>query len=101
MLRQKPFLFYWCARVLTSLAYQGVGVAVGWQIYELTGSAWYLGLVGLAQFLPLFSLTLVVGQVADRFDRRIIASICQFAQACAQGCLHGAVSPGGRAKNPF
>lgn len=87
VLRQKPFLFYWCARVLTALAYQGIGVAVGWQIYEITGSAWYLGLVGLVQFLPLFFLTLVVGQVADRFDRRVIASICQLAQALAAGVL--------------
>jgi MFS family permease len=53
------------------------GVAVGWQVYALTGSAWYLGLVGLAQFLPMFLLTLVVGHVADRYDRRMIAGVCQ------------------------
>ncbi len=41
-------------------------VAVGWQMYELTGSAWDLGLVGLYQFLPALLLTLVAGYVADR-----------------------------------
>lgn len=87
MLRHKPFVFYWCARTLTSLAYQILGVAVGWQIYDLTGSAWYLGLVGLAQFLPLFCLSLIVGQVADRYDRRIIAGSCQLTQGLAAGLL--------------
>jgi len=87
LLRQRPFAFFWCARILTSLAYQIVGVAVGWQIYALTGSAWYLGLVGLAQFLPMFLLTLVVGQVADRYDRRRIAAICQVVQGAAAGVL--------------
>jgi MFS family permease len=57
-----------------------LSVAVGWQVYALTGSALYLGLVGLAQFLPMFILTLVVGMVADRFDRRLIARICQLIQ---------------------
>ena len=50
-----------------------LGVAVGWELYTLTGSALDLGLVGLAQFVPMVVLTLVVGQVADRCDRRLIA----------------------------
>jgi MFS family permease len=87
VLRQRPFLFYWCARTLTALAYQVLGIAVGWQIYEITGSAWYLGLVGLAQFLPLFFLTLVVGQVADRYDRRMITGLCQLVQGLSAGVL--------------
>ncbi|MGA9755256.1 MAG: MFS transporter [Desulfobaccales bacterium] len=58
------------------LAYQMLAVAVGWQIYDLTHSAFTLGLVGLAQFLPQFLLTLVVGHVADRYERRRILLIC-------------------------
>jgi MFS family permease len=54
-----------------------LSVAVGWQVYALTGSAFFLGLVGLAQFLPMFVLTLAVGMAADRFDRRLIARTCQ------------------------
>ncbi len=53
------------------------GVAVGWQVYALTGSPLALGLVGLTQFLPMLALTLLVGVVADRHDRRSIARICQ------------------------
>jgi len=77
ILQHTPFTKFWCARVFTSIAFQMQAVAVGWQIYALTGSAWYLGLVGLAQFLPMFMLTLAVGHVADRYDRRLVIRICQ------------------------
>lgn len=77
ILQHQSFTKFWCARVSTSIAFQMQAVAVGWQIYALTGSAWYLGLVGLAQFLPMFLLTLVVGHVADRYDRRMVARTCQ------------------------
>jgi MFS family permease len=52
-------------------------VAVGWQLYEMTGSAFDLGLLGLAQFLPILLLTLFVGHVADRYDHRFILMLCQ------------------------
>jgi hypothetical protein len=45
ILRHKPFAFFWFARGFTSIAFQIQGVAVGWQVYALTGSAFYLGLV--------------------------------------------------------
>ena len=64
-----------------------LGVAVGWQMYALTGSPWYLGLVGLAQFLPMFLLTLVVGHVADRYDRRTVACTCQIIEGLAVAML--------------
>jgi MFS family permease len=54
-----------------------LGVAVAWQMYSITGSAFDLGLVGLAQFLPMVLLTLAVGHVADRYDRRMIVRVCQ------------------------
>jgi MFS family permease len=61
-----------------------LSVAVGWQIYTLTGSALALGLVGLAQFLPSIALVLVVGHVADRHDRRRVARACVLAEGlCA------------------
>jgi len=87
ILRHTPFRFFWLARVCTTIAFQMQGVAVGWQIYALTGSAWYLGLVGLAQFLPMLLLTLVVGHVADRYDRRRIAAICQVVEGTALALL--------------
>jgi MFS family permease len=57
------------------------------QVYALTGSAFYLGLVGLAQFLPMILLTLLVGHAADRYDRRRIASVCQIVECAAAATL--------------
>ena len=87
VLRHKPFASFLFARVSSSIAFQIQGVAVGWQIYALTGSAFYLGLVGLAQFLPMFLLTLVAGHVADRYDRRLIARLCEVVEGLAAGAL--------------
>jgi MFS family permease len=81
ILRHTPFRLFWLARVSSTLANQMQAVAVGWQIYAITHSALYLGLVGLAQFLPMFLLTLAVGHVADRYDRRRIAAVCQLIEA--------------------
>jgi MFS family permease len=53
----------------------------------MTGSAWYLGLVGLVQFLPMFLLTLIVGHVADRYDRRTVVRLCQLVEAAAAAGL--------------
>jgi len=86
-MRHRPFFLFICARWASIAAFQMQGVAVGWQIYAITGSAWYLGLVGLAQFLPMFLLTLLVGHVADRFDRRRVASVCQIVEGLAAALL--------------
>jgi MFS family permease len=94
LFRNRAFVCYWFGRVSSTLAYQMLTVAVGWQIYALTGSVFYLGLVGLVQFAPAFLLTLVVGHVADRCDRRAVVRVCQLAEgagaaALAAGCLTG------------
>jgi len=73
--------------VLSTLALNMQTVAVGWQLYLLTGSAFDLGLVGLAQFAPTVVLTLVVGQVADRYDRRVVVVLCHVAEAGATAVL--------------
>lgn len=72
---------YWVSRMLSSIAFQMLSVAIGWQMYELTHDAFSLGLVGLAQFLPMVLLTLVVGHFADRYDRRYIVFLCQIVEA--------------------
>src|SRR5215471_18963920 len=87
LLRHKPFAFYWSAGVLSAVSFQLQAVAVGWQIYALTHSALALGLVGLVQFLPMLALTLVVGHVADRYDRRRIVALCQFVGGLATATL--------------
>ncbi|MCW0181149.1 MAG: MFS transporter [Zavarzinia sp.] len=78
--RSPPFIMFWISRVLGSLAFQMSSVAFSWLIYDLTDSAYLLGLAGLAQFLPMVLLTFVVGSVADRFDRRRIVSLSQIVQ---------------------
>jgi MFS family permease len=70
------FLFFFLARVSSTMASQMVMVVLAWQMYELTNSAYDLGLIGLVQFLPALLLTLVAGQVADRFDRRVVLAWC-------------------------
>ncbi len=77
LLQYPSFVRLWFTRIATAAAFQMQGVAVGWQLYEMTGSAIDLGIVGLLQFLPLFLLNLVVGQVTDRYDRRAIMRNCQ------------------------
>jgi MFS family permease len=73
----QPFLLYFCARGLSEFSYQIAAVAVGWQIYALTNSAFDLGMVGLAQFIPTMVLIFAAGHVADRYDRKRVAQICQ------------------------
>ena len=73
--------------MLSTLALHMQTVAVGWQLYALTGSALDLGLIGLVQFFPTVALTLVVGQVADRRDRRAVVAICHVVEAAGAGML--------------
>ncbi len=75
--RHRDFTLYQVARLCAVLAVQIESVAIGWQVYELTGSALALGYTGLAQFLPFLAFALVGGQVADRVDRRAILAVCQ------------------------
>jgi MFS family permease len=83
LLRQPPFALFLGSRVLSALGLQAQVVAVGWQVYDLTDSALALGLVGLVQFLPMLALTLVTGQAADRFDRRLLVGICRVVSGLA------------------
>ena len=70
------FLFFFLSRITANMANQMMMVVVGWQMYDLTHNAYDLGMVGLAQFLPSLLLTLVAGQVADRFDRSRVLAWC-------------------------
>jgi MFS family permease len=72
LLRQRPFVLFWLARLSATLGYHMLAITIGWQIYALTNSAYDLGLVGLIQFVPAVVLTLLIGHAADRYDRRLI-----------------------------
>ena len=76
LFKYRSFQYFFLGRVATTMANQMMMVVLAWQMYGLTNSASDLGLVGLAQFLPSLALTLVVGQVADRFDRRRVIACC-------------------------
>jgi MFS family permease len=83
----RAFTMFWIGRIVSILSFQMLVVAIGWQLYTLTGSALNLGLLGIAQFVPMFILTPLVGHVADRYDNRLILLICQLGEACAAGIL--------------
>lgn len=83
----RPFWRYWLTRVCLTSGFQILTVAIGWQVYSLTGSALDLGLVGLLQFLPRVLLVLVVGSAADRFDRKRIVMASLLLQAAVAGVL--------------
>ena len=76
LLSHTAFVRLWFARLAAIAGSQMTMVAVGWQMYDLTGSAWDLGLVGLLQFLPAIPLALVAGPVIDRFHRARIVAVC-------------------------
>jgi MFS family permease len=81
LLRQPSFLFFLLSRSLTRFSSQIGAVAIGWQIYDITGSAFDLGMVGLVQFLPTALLVFVAGHTADKFERKRVVQLCQLAEA--------------------
>ncbi len=90
---QPDFLRLMAARFLGGNATQMLMIAIGWQMYNLTGSAWDLGLVGLYQFVPVLALTLIAGHTADRYPRTRIIAACMAIQAlCAVVLLAGTAS---------
>jgi MFS family permease len=94
LIRYHPFVLFWLARVGATVALQVQVVAVGWQMYDLTGNPLDLGLIGLAQFMPAMLLFLLTGHAADRYDRRILLRICQTLEALAVALLAWATFSG-------
>lgn len=86
-LRHAPLLLCVSSRCFSEFSYQVATVAVGWQIYALTGSAVYLGIVGLVQFVPSALLVFIAGHAADRYDRRRVVQACQVLEGLAAGYL--------------
>jgi hypothetical protein len=69
----RGFAFLWTALLTNGFATQMIVVAIGWQVYTIRHRPLDLGLVGLAEFLPLPLLALPAGQLADRVSRRRLA----------------------------
>jgi MFS family permease len=87
LLSNRRYAFYLASRVSLIVATQMLSVAVGWQVYEITGRAIALGFSGLALFLPGFLLALPGGHVADRYDRRTILLVCHLGVAACAATL--------------
>jgi MFS family permease len=87
LLRHRAFIRFWFARLAGTAANQMLMVAIGWQMYNLTASAWDLGLVGLMQFMPSLLLVLVAGHVLDRHHRARILAACMALQAGVAAAL--------------
>ena len=85
--RHRSYSLFFFSRFLTAFATQIVSVSVGWQMYDATKNPFYLGLIGLFQFLPSLALVLVTGSVADRYNRRVIVSACMFVASVATAIL--------------
>lgn len=90
----RAFTRFWYARIFSTSAYQMMSVAVAWQVYDLTRSAFALGVVGLLQFLPKLLLMPVAGNLADRVDRRKLIAAAQAAQCLCLAVLAVATASG-------
>src|SRR5262245_46300830 len=86
-LRWPNYRRFLVGNVLSALAMEMQSVAVGWELYERTNSKAAIGFVGLAQFLPVFVLSLPAGQLADRFKRKRIYFLAQLLMACGSAGL--------------
>ncbi len=78
-----PFVLFWLARLASSMGIQMLTLVIAWRVYQITDSALDLGLIGLIQFVPAVAFTLLVGHIADRYDRRLIVRCAQSVNAVA------------------
>jgi MFS family permease len=83
----RPFLLYFWACGFAEFSHLIGAVAVGWQVYALTNSAFDLGMVGLVQFIPMAVLVFAAGHAADRYDRRRVVQICQIVEGLISAFL--------------
>jgi MFS family permease len=94
LLKRRPYALFLSGRFLGTLATGSQAVVIAWEVYEVARktmpvaeAAFAVGMIGLAQFLPLFGLTLVAGEAADRYNRRLILVICFLSQFAASAGL--------------
>jgi MFS family permease len=93
----RDFRLYQTARLLVILGAEAQFTAVTFQVYQITHSAFALGLTGLMLFAPIILFMLAAGHVADRYDRRSIILVCYGAQACCTlALIRFALHPNGR-----
>jgi len=101
LLRQRDFVLYLVLNVARTAATQIVAVGVGWQVYALHRDPFDLGLVGLAEFLPLPLLALPAGQLADRTSRRLMVAVSTVLLIAGSAGLLAVTATGARALWPY
>jgi MFS family permease len=73
----RDFWLYLTSRFCTATATMMLRAAIAWHVFALSHSAFHLGLIGLVQFIPVVTLMLVGGAVADTYDRRAVMMLAQ------------------------
>src|SRR4029450_14004734 len=92
--RHRDFALFWVSLVTEALALQMAVVAIGWQGDPRSRRALALGLIGLAEFLPLLLLALPAGHLADRLPRRNLLTVMAASNGLVLGGLLGATVAG-------
>jgi MFS family permease len=97
LLRRGDFMRFWIGRIASTLGVQIQSVALGWQMYavarqtmDVKPAAFYVGMIGLAAFVPVFLLALPAGETADRHDRKTILTFCYLAEMATAATLAAA-----------
>lgn len=87
LMGRPDYLRFWLSRIGATLGVQIQSVALGWQVYavaretmDVARSAFFVGMIGLAAFIPVFLLALPAGEAADRYDRKTILRLCYIAE---------------------
>jgi MFS family permease len=100
-LQQREFALLWSSSLTTGLGSQMLAVAIGWQVYAVHRNPLDLGLVGLAEFVPLPLLALPAGQLADRVSRRAVSAAALVIHVVIAGGLVAITLAGAHALWPF
>jgi len=85
--RSRGFRYFLTGNFLSVMGRQMLSVTVGWEVYRRTGSAFALGLIGLASAIPVIALAIPAGHVADRFSRRTVLMASQLISLCTSIAL--------------
>ncbi len=100
-LAERDFALLWLALLGMGVSVQMLEVAIGWEVYTNHRSALDLGLIGLAEFIPMFVLALPAGNLADRFPRRLVFGCSLLLSAAVAGGLVVVSSAGVTSVGPF
>ena len=94
VLREPSLLYYVAGRLFSGVGNSLLRAAIAWHVYEISGSAFQLGLLGAVQFTAAAALSLLGGAVADRYERRRIAMVAQLVPLACSAALYSATATG-------